>query len=72
MRGGTNLNTTKDYQIFTNSKELPIEYLILNYRMSLNKDLYENKIINYDVFKRMQKLLITKMNKIIINKDNKT
>ena len=71
MGGGTILCTANDHEIFTALKELPIEYIILNYRVSLNKHLYEKKIINYDIFKRMQKLLLTRMDKIIIDKDNK-
>ncbi len=48
-----------------NTKELPKEYLILKLRMSFNKDLFEKKIISLDIYNKMQKLLISKMNKIL-------
>ncbi len=51
-------------QIYTNSKKLPKEYQILNLRMILNKELYEEKIISFDIFEKMQKLLLQKMAKI--------
>ena len=35
-------------QIYTNSKKLPKEYQILNLRMILNKELYEEKIISFE------------------------
>ncbi len=65
-----NTNTIDEFQVFTDSKELPKEYLILKLRMSFNKDLLEKKVISFDVYSRMQKLLIKKMDKIIL--ENKT
>ncbi len=53
-------------QLYTNVMELPKEYQILNLRMLLNKELYEKKIITFDIFDKMEKLLIKKMNKIIL------
>ncbi len=52
--------------IYTNTKELPKEYLILKLRMSFNKDLLESKIISFDIYNKMQKLLTKKMNKLIL------
>ncbi len=68
MWGGVilNTNTIDEFQVFTDSKELPKEYLILKLRMSFNKDLLEKKVISFDVYSRMQKLLIKKMDKIIL------
>lgn len=60
------INTIDEFQVFTDSKELPKEYLILKLRMSFNKDLLEKKVISFDVYSRMQKLLIKKMDKIIL------
>ena len=54
-------------EIYTNTKELPKEYLILKLRMSFNKDLFEKKIISFDIYNRMQKLLTKKMDKIILD-----
>ena len=61
-----NTNTIEELQLFTDSKELPKEYLILKLRMSFNKELLENKIISYNIYSKMQKLLIKKMDKIIL------
>lgn len=55
-----------ELETYTNTKELPKEYLILKLRMSFNKDLYENKIITYDIYNKMQQLLSKKMDKMII------
>lgn len=40
------------------------EYCILKYRISLNKRLYEKKIIDLEVFQSMQQILINKINRI--------
>ena len=53
-------------QIYTDTKELPKEYLILKLRMSFNKNLFEKKIISFDIYNRMQKFLSKKMDKIIL------
>jgi len=60
------LDTELDYKIYSDSKKLPKEYLILQLRMSLNKELLEAKIISYEVFSKMQNLLIKRMDKIIL------
>lgn len=56
----------EEYQVYTDSKELPKEYLILKLRMTFNKELYEDNIISFDIYNRMQKLLISKMDKLIL------
>lgn len=61
-----NANTSEELQFFTDSKELPKEYLILKLKMSFNKELLEKKVISYPIYSKMQKLLIKKMDKIII------
>ena len=53
-------------QIYTDTKELPKEYLILKLRMSFNKNLFEKKIISFDIYNRMQKFLSKKMDQIIL------
>lgn len=52
-----------------NSKDLPKEYLILKLRISFNKDLYENKVISFNIYNKMQNILLKKMS-IIENKIN--
>ena len=60
------IDSMDEIQVFTDSKELPKEYLILKLRMSFNKELLENKVISYNIYSKMQKLLIKKMDKIIL------
>lgn len=65
-----------EFQTFTDSKELPKEYLILKLRLQLNQEIYQMKIISYEVFEKMQNLLLQRMDQIIkenkINLDTKT
>ena len=65
-----NTNTIEELQFFTDSKELPKEYLILKLRMSFNKELLEKKVISYPIYSKMQKLLIRKMDKIILGEES--
>ncbi len=60
------IDSMDEIQVFTDSKELPKEYLILKLRMSFNKELLENKVISYNIYSKMQKLLIKKMDQIIL------
>lgn len=55
-----------EIETYTKTKELPKEYLILKLRMTFNKELFENKIITFDVYNKMQKLLTKKMDKTIL------
>lgn len=38
---------------------------MLNHRLILNKELYESKLVSTQVFQKMEKILITKMNDLI-------
>ena len=73
MRGGLTLDSSVTEVLTTNNtQKLPKEYLILNLRLSINKELYESNVITFDVFRRMQELIIKKMNKIayeVLNKE---
>ena len=60
------MDFSDDLEIYTNTKELPKEYLILQLRMSFNKELFEKKVISFDIYSRMQKFLMKKMDKIIL------
>lgn len=60
------IETIDDFKTYTDSKQLSKEFLILKLKMSLNKDLLEKKVISYDIYSRMQKLLMKKMDKIIL------
>ena len=63
------MDKTIELESFTDSKELPKEYLVLKLRMSFNNQLLEEKIISLDIYNKMQKLLMKKMDKLI--SDNK-
>lgn len=60
------IETIDNFKTNTDSKKLPKEFLILKLRISLNKELLEKKIISYDIYSKMQKLLMKKMDKIIL------
>lgn len=60
------METIDEEQIYTDTKELPIDYLVLKLRISFNKELYEKNVISYDIYNKMQNLLIKKMNKILL------
>ena len=64
------MNKITEIETYTNSKDLSIDYLILKLRMLFNNELLEKKIISLDIYKRMQNLLIRKMDKIIIDNSN--
>ncbi len=51
---------------YTNTKELPKEYLILKLRMTFNQILYEKEIISLDIYDKMQIHLFKKMDKILL------
>lgn len=53
-------------QVYTDIKGLPEEYFILKLRKSFNNDLFEKKIISFDVYNRMQNILLKKMDRIIL------
>ena len=46
------------------TKHLPIEYKILEWRLVINRELYEDKVINFEVFSEMEKLLMGRMTRI--------
>ena len=64
------MNELEESMTFADSKSMPIDYIILKLRISLNKELYEKKVIEYEVFKKMQELLIKKMNHLIDKNNN--
>ena len=65
------IETIDNFKTNTDSKKLPKEFLILKLRISLNKELLEKKIISYDIYSKMQKLLMKKMDKIILETKTK-
>ena len=59
--------STLESNVYTNTFELQKKYLILKLKLRFNNQLYQEKIINYDVFNKMQNILLKKMNKIILD-----
>ena len=57
-------SSVQEVLITSNTKKLPKEYLMLNLRLSINKELYKSNIISFEVFRKMQELIIKKMNAI--------
>lgn len=64
------MNLSDNYQINSFSQKVSKEYLLLNLRMSLNKELLEQKVISFPIFNKMQELLIKKMNRILLSQAN--
>jgi len=61
------LELLEEYKTLVYSKKLPKEYLLLNLRMILNKELYESKIVSFEIFNKMEKYLIKKMDEMILS-----
>ena len=53
-----------DIEVRFNTKCLPFEYKLLEYRLMINKELYDEKVIDLKVFNEMQKNLIARLTKI--------
>ena len=50
------------------TKHLPFEYKLLEYRLIINKELYDEKVIDLKTYKEMENSIIVRLNKIR-NKD---
>ena len=62
-----------DIEVKFNTKELPLEYKLLEWRLILNRELYEEKVIDLKVFSSMESSLLSRMKKIrteVISKNN--
>ena len=53
-----------DIEIKFNTKCMPFEYKLLEYRLMINKELYDEKVIDLRVFNEMQRNLIARLTKI--------
>lgn len=49
------------------TQKMPLKYKILEMNLILNKELYEDNIIDYKAFSNLQNSIIGKMKKIISN-----
>lgn len=54
-----------DVEIKFSTKHLPFEYKLLEWRLTLNRELYEEKVIDLKVFSIMEKSLLGRMKKIM-------
>lgn len=53
-----------DIEVKFSTKELPLEYKLLEWRLILNRELYEEKVIDLKLFSSMEKSLLSRMKKI--------
>lgn len=57
-------NPDNDIEIRYRTKHLPIEYKLLEWRLIINRELYEDKVIDLEVFSEMEKSILGRMTKI--------
>ena len=57
-------NPDNDIEIRYNTKHLPIEYKLLEWRLIINIQLYEEKIIDLKIFSDMERNILGRMTKI--------
>ncbi len=53
-----------DIEIKCSTKDLPLEYKILEWRLAINRELYEENIIDLKVYSIMENQLLGRMEKI--------
>lgn len=53
-----------DIEVIYTTKHLPIDYKILEWRLLINRKLYEEKTISLKVFSEMEKGLLGRMTKM--------
>ncbi len=55
---------TNDIEVKFSTKHLPFEYKWLEFRLIINKELYDDKIIDLKTFKTMQESILSRLTKI--------
>lgn len=55
---------TNDIDIKFSTKHLPFEYKWLEFRLIVNKELYDEKVIDLNTFKIMEEALLSRLTKI--------
>lgn len=53
-----------DIEVRFSTKYLPFEYKLLEYRLIINKELYDEKVIDLKTYKEMENSIIARLNKI--------
>ena len=53
-----------DIEVKFSTKHLPFEYKLLEFRLIVNKELYDDNVIDLKTFKTMEQSLIARLTKI--------
>ena len=53
-----------DIEVRFSTKHLPFEYKLLEYRLIINKELYDEKVIDLKTYNEMENSIIARLNKI--------
>lgn len=53
-----------DIEVKFSTKHLPFEYKWLEFRLIVNKELYDDNVIDLKVFKKMEQSIISRLTKI--------
>lgn len=53
-----------DLEVRFSTKQLPLEYKLLEWRLIINRQLYEEKIIDLKIFSEMERNILGRMTKI--------
>ena len=63
-----------DIEVKFSTKHLPLDYKLLEWRLILNRELYEEKVIDLKVFSLVESSILGRMTKIrndVLNRRNK-
>lgn len=66
------MHNSNDIEVKFNTKELPLEYKLLEWRMIINRELYTEKVIDLKLFSNMEKVLLSRMKRIEKKVQNKS
>ncbi len=58
------MDETNDIEVKFSTKKLPFEYKWLEFRLIVNKELYDEKAIDLKTFKAMEQSLLSRLTKI--------
>ena len=53
-----------DIEVKFSTKHLPIDYKLLEWRLILNRELYEDKVIDLKIYSMVEKSILGRMTKI--------
>ena len=58
------MHETNDIELKFSTKHLPFEYKWLEFRLIINKELYDEKVIDLKTFKTMEQSILSRLTKI--------